>query len=213
VGAVERLAAPEPPRDLVGRVARALDAGQVAVLPTDTVYGVACSVAACPDGAAALFAIKRRDPRKAIPWLVGDPSDLARFGSAVPAYAERLARALWPGALTLVVRAAACVPDAYRGPGGTVALRVPDAALVRALARACGGALAVTSANTSGLPAPTSFDQVERRIVAEAATAVDAGPCPGGVASTIVDCTGPGPRVLRAGALSAAQLGQALSQA
>jgi L-threonylcarbamoyladenylate synthase len=196
--------------EAVHHVAQVLLAGGVALLPTDTVYGVAQAVAAVPGGPEGLFAVKRRDRAKTVPWILGDPADLHRYGSKLPAYAQALAERLWPGGLTLVVRASDEVPAPFRGADATVALRVPNAPFVCAVARACGGALACTSANTSGLPAPVSFDQVERRILDEVAIAVDGGLCAGGTASTIVRCTGERPEVLRSGAVAQAELDRVL---
>lgn len=206
MGAVVAVDPRVPQADVMARAADALRAGRVVVLPTDTVYGVAQSVAACPCGAAGLFALKRRPPEKAIPWLVAGADALDAYGSDVPAYARALARAFWPGGLTLVVRAAASVPPVYLGAGGTIALREPDAPVVRGLSRALGCALATTSANTSGLPSPRSASELEARIVSGADLTLDGGPTPGGVASTIVDCTGPVPAILRAGAVAASDV-------
>lgn len=174
----------------------------VAVFPTDTVYGIAQAVEANPEGARALFAIKRRDPSKAIPWLVADEAALDEYGLEVPSYARALAREFWPGGLTLVVSASPAVPAPFRGPGETVALRMPDSPLVCALAREAGSPLATTSANTSGLPAPTSFAEVERRIIDESDVAVDGGSTRIGLSSTVVICTGPHPTIARHGAVS-----------
>lgn len=195
------LSSPEGEASQVERVVRALAAGGVAVLPTDTVYGVAQAVGPNPRGPERVFAIKRRPAGKVVPWLVPAPEALAEYGEDVPAYAWRLARRFWPGGLTLVVRASDKVPAPYRAQDGSVALRVPGSPFVRAVASALGCALATTSANTSGAPAPASFAEVERRIVEESDVAVDGGPCPAGLASTIVSCLGGEPVVARRGAV------------
>lgn len=189
----------------IAEAAEVLRAGGVAVVPTDTVYGVAQSVAANPDGAIGLFALKRRPHDKAIPWLVADADALDAYGSDVPAYAHALARRLWPGGLTLVVRAGDAVPPAYRGAGDTIALRMPASAPVVALVRALGCPLATTSANTSGQPARDAFAALEPRIVEEAAVALDDGqPAHGTAASTVVLCTDShAPVIARAGAIPA----------
>lgn len=210
MGAVSRLGEGPAFEGAVAATAAVLSAGGVAVFPTDTVYGISQAVAANPDGPRRLFAIKRRDLAKTVPWLMADAEDLGRYGVDVPAYARRLAE-LWPGGLTLVVRASGAVPPAYRAADGTVALRVPAAPFVRAVARAVGSPLATTSANTSGLPAPTSFDEVERRIVREADLTVDGGATRDAQASTVVSCTGGRPAILRAGAVSEALLRDALA--
>lgn len=199
--------------DAVALTAQALQMGGAAVFPTDTVYGIGQSVLANPDGPQRLFAIKRRDPHKVVPWLIADINDLERFGRAVPAWAFRLAEQLWPGGLTLVVRASNEVPAVFCAADGTIALRVPNSAFVREVARACGSPLATTSANTSGLPAPTEFAAVEPRIVEESNIAVKAGPTIAGLSSTVVLCTASEPVIVRSGAVSTAVLSQCIASA
>ena len=213
MGAVMRVDVQAPSPEVLAAAREALGAGEVVVLPTDTVYGVAQAVSACPDGARGLFELKRRPPEKAIPWLVDDVFALDVYGRDVPAYAHRLARAFWPGGMTLVVRASSSVPAAYLGAGATIALREPDAPLVRELTRELGCALATTSANTSGLPSPRSFAELEERIVAGAGLTLDGGEVPVGVASTIVDCTAPEPRIVRHGAVPDADVARVCREA
>lgn len=182
--------------------AEILRAGGVAVFPTDTVYGIAQSVAANPDGPSRLFSIKRRPCNKVIPWLVSSLDDLARYGTRIPAYAQTLAEAFWPGALTLVVSASNEVPSVYRAADDTVALRVPASTVALSLIRQTGSALATTSANTSGMPAPVSADEIEPRIVRDADITLAAAETLVQISSTIVVCTAAGPRFSRIGALS-----------
>ncbi len=190
----------------VGRVADVLSLGGVAVLPTDTVYGIAQSVAANPLGARRLYEIKRRDPGKAIAWLIGGTDALLDYGADVPAYAMRLAHAFWPGGLTLVVKAAPCVPAVFRGPNDTIALRVPAAPIVRAVARELGCALVATSANISGEPAPASYAQLDPRVRDAADIVLDDGLTHSPTPSTVVVCTGPAPLVTRVGIIPTADV-------
>lgn len=199
---VQRLDWAHPQPDVIERASQLLAGGGVVVLPTDTVYGIAQSVAACPQGALRLFQIKRRPADKTIAWLIADAADLDVFGTRVPAYAHALARELWPGGLTLVVRASQKVPSAYQGAGGTIGLRVPDAPVVRALARASFSPLATTSANTSGLPSPQSFAQLEPRVASLADLVLDDGMTHAPLASTVVVCTEDRPVVTRQGTFS-----------
>lgn len=182
-------------------VASVLAAGGVAVFPTDTVYGIAQSVMANPLGPTRLFRIKRRPAEKTVPWLIADQGDVATFAMEIPAYADELAGRFWPGPLTLVLSASDAVPPAYRAADGTVALRIPDAPFVRGLIRRLGSPLATTSANTSGLPAPTRFSDLETRIAGEADIVVDGGATLDAAASTVVLCRRSGPELARAGAL------------
>lgn len=213
VANLERLAEPEkvlpvdqdtPDRDVLLRAADVLKDGGVLVMPTDSVYGIGC--AALPDNPAheRIFEIKRRDRAQTLPWLVASPDDVARYGADVPEWAFELARAFWPGALTLVVEASEAVPEEYRrADTQTIALRCPDSNLVRILCSLVGVPLATTSANTHGEAAATSGSGIEERIVEEADLVLDAGPAPVGTASTIVDCTGEGPKILREGPIRA----------
>lgn len=190
----------QPRKDIRDDATRMLRDGGVLVMPTDSVYGIGCVATPGNPAHERIFAIKRRNRAQTLPWLIADLSDLLRYGTNVPAWMERLARELWPGALTLVVAASDAVPPEYRAANGTIALRVPDSNLVRALARAAGP-LATTSANTHGEAAATSGAGVEKRIVAAADLTLDAGPAPLAIASTIVGCEDGRPRVYREGAI------------
>lgn len=201
MGAVVTVDQRHPAAEVLARAEAVLRGQGVLVMPTDSVYGIGCAATAGNPARAEVFRIKERPAGMTLPWLIADPSDLRRIGRGVPAWAERLAGELWPGALTLVVRAGESVPSDYlREPELTIALRVPDSPLARELARRVGP-LAVTSANTHGADAATSGASVEERIVAEADLTLDAGPAPLAIASTIVDCTGDVPRILREGAI------------
>ena len=195
-----------PAPEAIGQLAACLSAGGAAVIPTDSVYGIACAATPGNPGHERIFAIKHRERTQTLPWLTADPSDLGAYGQDVPDYAVALAVRYWPGALTLVVRASDAVPAEYRAADGTIALRCPDSTLVRNLARSVGAPLATTSANTHGEAAATSGSGVEPRIIAEADLTLDAGPAPVGIASTIVSCLGPKPVVVREGALSTADI-------
>ena len=200
--------------------ATVLQAGGLALVPTETVYGVGVSVAAyagsqdMPDettGYARIFSLKQRDVRQTVPWLVAGVDALDRFGVDVPPQTYRLAQAFWPGALTLIVKAAPCVPAFMQADDGTVALRASASPVIQALIRACASPLAVTSANTHGMPAPVSFDDVEPRILAGVDAAIDAGTTPCRDASTIISTLDGTCRIIRQGALSAERIQSALS--
>lgn len=190
----------------VARCAEVLGAGGVVVIPTDSVYGIACAAFADNPAHARIFEIKHRERSQTLPLLVGSTEDLPRLSAELPDFAESLAERYWPGALTLVVHASDAVPPEYRAADGTIALRCPDSELVRTLARSVGAPLATTSANTHGQAAATSGSGIEERIVEEADLSLDAGPAPVGVASTIVGCLGPEPVIFREGAITEAQI-------
>lgn len=197
---------PENPNaEVLNLAATVLRDGGVVVFPTETVYGIGASATSCI-GPHEIIDIKARPMNKPIPWLVEDEDALDRYGLDVPEYARRLARRFWPGALTLVVHAADIVSKDFRDDRGTVALRSPDHGVVRELIRSSGGAIIATSANTSGEPAPAKFEEIEERIIAAADLTLDGGETEHGVPSTVVDCTGPEPVVLREGAVPADQV-------
>lgn len=179
----------------------ALRKGGVAVFPTDTVYGIGLCVSAYPDGPERLFEIKKRDHAKKIPLLVPSADALGEYGRDVNARAYALARAFWPGGMTLIVKASDKVPAAYQGDNGTVALRVPGPSIALDILSRLGEAMAVTSANTSGLPAPADGMQIEEEIARQVDAVICAGATRCGEASTIVDCTRETPYIVRVGAV------------
>jgi tRNA threonylcarbamoyl adenosine modification protein (Sua5/YciO/YrdC/YwlC family) len=191
-----------PDAETIARAADVIRAGGLVAFPTETVYGIGASATSC-FGPQEIIDIKMRPKNKPLPWLVEDEAALDKYGIGVPEYAQRLAKAFWPGALTLVVKAATIVAPEFRDDRGTVALRCPDHEIVQELIRASGAAIVTTSANTSGLPAPGSFEELEERIIAAADLTLDGGETPHKMASTVVDCTGLEAIVTREGPISA----------
>lgn len=185
----------------------ALGGGEAVVFPTDTVFGLGVSVDAC-QGPETLYELKHRDAGKPVAWLVEGPEALDAYGEGVPAYAHRLARAFWPGGLTLVVRASWAVPAAFQSAAGTIGLRMPASEAALDLLGAVGCPLAVTSANRSGDADVARPEDLDARLVADTAGIFLPDSFPtgvaqaAGVASTVLDCTADAPRVLRAGALT-----------
>jgi len=199
---VFRIDPENPSAEVINLAATVLRGGGIVVFPTETVYGIGASAHSC-FGPQEIFDIKVRPLEKPLPWLVEDDDSLLdKYGVDVPDYAHNLAKAFWPGALTLVVKASDLVGKDFRAEDGTVALRSPDHEVVMELIQASGGPLIATSANTSGRPAPGEFGDVEERIIAAADVALDGGETAHKTASTVVDCTGPLPRVIREGAIS-----------
>lgn len=197
--------------DNLGPAADCLTAGGLALVPTETVYGVGVAISAfaanletpgSDTGYGRIFTLKQRELTQTVPWLVDGPAALERYGKDVPHSICALAEKLWPGALTLVVPAADDVPSFMRAADGTVALRASASPVVQELIARCGSPLAVTSANTHGKPAPISFDEVEPRILAGVDVAIDAGETPCRDASTIVAVRDGELQILREGALA-----------
>jgi L-threonylcarbamoyladenylate synthase len=179
--------------------AAAIADGRLVLLPTDTVYGVAAD-AFTPAAVTSLLAAKNRGRTMPVPVLIGEASTLAGLVLHLPSVANDLAQAFWPGGLTLVVEHAPSLAWDLGDAEGTVAVRLPDDDLTRDLLRRTGP-LAVSSANRSGRPAATTAQEAEAQLGAHAAVVLDGGPRAESAASTIVDCTGPVPRVLRVGAI------------
>lgn len=185
------------------RAAELLRAGQLVAFPTDTVYGVG-ALAFNAASVAAIYVAKRRPPEKAIPILVADEADLLRITASVPDVAHRLIAHFWPGGLTLVLPKRPDVPEIVSADM-TLAVRIPDLDLARALMRLTGP-LAATSANRSGQPSPITASDVMIQLGGRIAAVLDGGPCPGGAPSTVVDCVSSPTRVVRQGAVSLADL-------
>ncbi len=182
-----------------------LAAGELVAFPTDTVYGVG-AICWNEEAVARLYTAKLRSLDKAIPILLADPADLSLVAAGLPPAGMKLAEAFWPGPLTLVVPKAARVPPAVTAGGPTVAVRIPNLDLTRALIRAAGAPLATTSANLSGAPAPVTAAEVAAQLEGRVAMILDGGRCPGGAASTVIDVTGPVPRILREGPVTEADM-------
>ena len=184
--------------DLLAPVAAAAAAGETVIFPTDTVYGVGTN-GLLPDAAARLYSLKGRDSAKALPILVHSPQDARRWAEFGPE-AAALALAFWPGALTLVLDPT-LEGRRLLSPGArTLAIRVPDHAVTRALIEASAVPWATTSANLSGRPAAADAQSAVSALGPEVAWAVDAGPA-GGTASSVVEARGGRITVLREGAL------------
>lgn len=191
-----------PSAEVINLAATVLRDGGVIVFPTETVYGIG-ALADSKFGPHEIFEVKVRPTNLPIPLLVETEDALDTWGVDVPEYAHRLAKAFWPGAITIVVKASARVPKDFVAPDGTIGLRSPDHEVVRELLQAAGGPIFATSANTHGNPAPGSFADVEPRIIANADLSLDGGETTHQLASTVVICTGAEPEVVREGSISA----------
>ncbi len=179
------------------QAAELIRAGQVIAAPTDTVYGLVCR-ADDPQAIRRLYAVKERPLEKALPVLLAGEEQLPQVIADVPRLARLLMARFWPGPLTLVLPARPDLPRVLTGGGATVAVRVPDHPFLRALARRAGP-LASSSANRSGEPPARTAQEVLAQLAGRIPLVVDGGEAPGGVASTVVDVTGPLPRILREG--------------
>lgn len=182
---------------------KVLLSGGLVAFPTDTVYGVG-ALAFDETAVESIYTAKERPVEKAIPVLVADPEDLTRVAEEIPIFAARLIARFWPGPLTVLVPKKSSLPDIVSATS-TVGVRVPDHEAARALLR-LAGPMAVTSANRSGQPSPVTAQEVLAQLGGRISLVLDGGRTPGGIPSTLVDCSGNKIQVLREGPISKEQL-------
>ena len=186
----------------------ALQRGELVVLPTDTVYGIAAD-AFSPAAVGALLEAKGRGREMPVAVLVAAWNSLDGLAADVDDRTRELVQAFWPGGLTLVVRAAPSLAWDLGETRGTVAVRMPlHPVALAVLART--GPLAVSSANRSGLPAAADAAEAARQLGTAVSVYLDGGASPSAEASTVVDLTGEQPRLLRAGAVPEEELRELL---
>ena len=185
-----------------------LRVGGLVAFPTDTVYGVG---ALAFDGKAveSIYIAKDRPMEKASPVLLGEAGDLDQVAAHIPAMARQLAARFWPGPLTLIVPKKPNLPEAISATD-TVGVRVPDHRLARMLLQAAGP-MAVTSANLSGRLSPSTAEEVLAQLDGRIPLILDGGRTPGGVPSTVVDCTGQQPLIVRTGTITLENILDALA--
>ena len=183
--------------------------GGLVAIPTETVYGLGAD-GLNPEAVDKIFAAKGRPGDNPLILHVTGPEQLPRFCHDIPDAAYLLAQRFWPGPLTMVLPANACVPRRTTGGLSTVAIRCPKTAVTREIIRLAGVPIAAPSANLSGKPSTTTarhvLDDHDGRIDA----VVDGGPCAVGVESTILDLTEARPRLLRPGGVTPEELTQVL---
>ena len=182
--------------------------GRLVAFPTDTVYGVGALVF---DGKAveSIYVAKQRPIEKAIPVLMADAADMEKVGMDIPEVAYQLAARFFPGPLTCLIPKQPTLPESVSATE-TVGVRVPDHEVARSLLRAAGP-MAVTSANISGQSSPSTAQEVLAQLNGRIDLILDGGKTPGGVPSTLVDCTGKDLKILREGPISLAEIRQKLS--
>jgi len=184
-----------------------LTGGGLVAFPTDTVYGLG-ALAFDENAVGKLYDVKERGIEKAIPVLIGDFSQLERVASGANLICQKLAKRFWPGPLTIVVPRHPSIPDAVTTLP-TVGVRIPDFAPTRELLRLTGP-LAVTSANISGQSSPSTAPGVKAQLGGRISLILDGGVTPGGMPSTVVDCSKGQPVILREGPISLEELMDAL---
>ncbi len=173
--------------------------GSVIAIPTDTVYGIACLLDK-EEAIQHIYDIKERDTTKAIPLLVGEYEQIICATEGISEMGQKLAKRFWPGALTLILEKRAELP-AILTPYPTVGVRMPDHDWLRKLIEEAG-VIAATSANISGAENPVTARDVLKQLDGRIPLIIDGGACPGGIPSTVVDCTKKEAVILREGGIS-----------
>jgi L-threonylcarbamoyladenylate synthase len=189
-------------------------AGGLVAFPTETVYGLGAD--ACnADAVARIYSVKGRPADHPLIVHVASKDSLGDWADDVPGYVISLARDYWPGPMTLVVNRSGLAGDFVTGGQDTVGVRVPNhpvaLGLLEAFARAGGKGVAAPSANRFGNVSPTTAQAVAAELgnyLAEGDQIIDGGACDVGVESTIIDCTGDAPKILRPGAITAQMIAE-----
>jgi len=191
----------------LAEVASSLMEGEIAVVPTETVYGLTATLD--PPALLKVFYAKGRPDYKPLILGVDGPAMARSVVSAWPNEAERLADAFWPGPLSLVLPKAEGLPLLVTAGGDTVAIRVPQHPIALKLIQLVGSPLVLTSANRTDCPPPQSATEAVQQLASHVGYVVDAGPTQLGVASTVYDvATG---EILRQGAVSADEISAELA--
>ena len=185
--------------------AECLVAGGVIAMPTDTVYGIAASLAH-EDAIRRIFAIKGRPADQPLPVLVSSVDALERIAESIDDRIVALLDRYWPGPLTVVVPAREGMPVEVLGSDGSVGVRLPNHPLAIEVIEKAGGAVACTSANRSGDPPAIEAAAVSEVLGGQLDLILDGGQAPGGVASTVVAVIGSELRIIRQGAVAASEL-------
>lgn len=185
--------------DAIHTALEVLGSGGLVAFPTDTVYGVG-ALAFNDNAVRSIYIAKDRPIEKAIPVLIADAEDMEKVGMDIPTIAFRLAARFFPGPLTCLIPKKPALPESVSSTS-TVGVRVPDHEIARAILRAAGP-MAVTSANISGQPSPSTAVEVFAQLNGRIPLIIDGDKTPGGVPSTVVDCSSSEIKILREGPIS-----------
>jgi len=199
-------------KDDISRAVVQLKAGELVAFPTETVYGLGAD-ASNADAVQKIYAAKGRPSNHPLIVHVADAVQLANWACNIPPFAHTLAKKFWPGPLTLVLKRNPKVHDAVTGGQDTVAIRVPSHPVAQALLREFGSGVAAPSANRFGRVSATTAAHVREEFGKVVACVLDGGASDVGIESTIVDCSGSAPALLRPGWITPQQLEAALGSA
>lgn len=198
-----------PDRESIQRAGQILKEGGLVAFPTETVYGLGGD-ALNPDSSRKIYAAKGRPSDNPLIVHICRWEDIFRIADPVPEAARRLAKAFWPGPLTMILKKTDLVPKETTGGLDTVAIRFPADHTALALIEAAGGFVAAPSANASGRPSPTLAQYVQEDMDGRIEMILDGGEVGIGLESTIVDLTGAEPMILRPGFITKEMLEEVL---
>jgi L-threonylcarbamoyladenylate synthase len=196
---------------VVEEAATVLRRGGLVAFPTDTLYALGADLFR-PEAVIRVLEVKKRHQDKPIPVFIGKMEDVNDVARELPGAAWQLAERFWPGPLTLVLRAAPKIPEAVTAGTGTVGIRIPNSHLALEILAALGHPMTGTSANRSGGGDPMTVADVVRGLGNRCDLILDGGRVPGGIASTVLDCTELPFRIIREGAITAQALGAVLGK-
>lgn len=195
----------------VDRAVEILMSGGVVAYPTDTVYGLGCN-AFNVEAVERVYRVKNRPFHIPLPVLLADLSQLNVVVDCVPGIARFLMKRFWPGGLTLVLPKAASLPAIVTAGSGKVAVRIPNHAVPLTMIRRLGAPIIGTSANVSDKPSPVTAEEARQQLGEHVDLVIDAGKCPGGVESTVIDVTAATPVILRAGIIPESEINRACQE-
>lgn len=201
----------QPTNEALENAARILREGGVVVIPTETVYGLACN-ALNPDAVRRVYEIKGRPSTSPLIVHLHSFDQVRSVAESWPKEAEALAKRFWPGPLTMVLPKKDRVPEETTGGLDTVAVRVPSHPIALELIRRTGLPLAAPSANLFMGLSPTTADAVDEAILVDVSMVIDGGPCTIGLESTVLDLSEDHPRILRPGGITRADIQAALGR-
>ncbi len=198
---IEKVNPKKPEKNKIKRAADLIKKGEIVAFPTETVYGLGAD-ATNTLAIKKIFKAKGRPADNPLIVHIGDREDLKEVAENVPEYAKLLIKKFWPGPLTLVLKKSKKISYAATAGGETVGVRMPNSQIARALIRASGSPIAAPSANISTRPSSTTAEHVANDFEGKIPFIIDGGKSKIGVESTVVDCTGTKPVVLRFGAIT-----------
>ena len=199
------------PIDNITKAVEILRAGGLVAIPTETVYGLGAD-ASNPEALRKIFLAKQRPMDHPLIVHLAEIAQLSQWVKEIPESALKLARAFWPGPMTMIFKKAPGVLDLVTGGQDTVGIRIPNHPIAQILLKAFNGGIAAPSANRFGRISPTTAEAVREELGDAVDLVLDGGQCEVGVESTIIDVSGEQPTILRPGMITAAQITAVLHQ-